>query len=134
MQKILSCMWRIKNLLRTRMLQDHFTNLDILQNIDEEIFVNLINNDDVVEVFCNKVRTFVLYCYRLGGTYAGTSKLCILLDDVPTFVINSFGHWNLTIWVRVKRSFEFPSIYYHYGAEIMWGLNVVDCGCNHCLR
>lgn len=47
-ERSFSSMRRIKNRLRTSMLQDRFTNLAVL-NIKKD-FVNLLNNEDILEV------------------------------------------------------------------------------------
>ena len=58
-ERSFSSMRRIKNWLRTSMLQDRFTNLATL-NIERDV-VNSINTEDILEVYCNtKDRKFVL--------------------------------------------------------------------------
>ncbi|XP_050059853.1 uncharacterized protein LOC126551123 [Aphis gossypii] len=57
-ERSFSSMRRIKNWLRTSMLQDRFTNLAVL-NIERDV-VDLLNNEDILEVYCTKDRKFML--------------------------------------------------------------------------
>lgn len=57
-ERSFSSMRRIKNWIRTSMLQDRFSNLAVL-NIERDI-VNSLNNEDILNVYCTKDRKFVL--------------------------------------------------------------------------